>query len=38
MASIMTVSKTKLDEKCGELSAFKMEEVDRAVKVSLGLE
>ncbi len=38
LASIMTVSKTKLGEKCGELNAFKMEEVDRALKVSLGLE
>ena len=37
-ASIMTVSKTRLGEKCGELTALKMEEVDKALRVSLGLE
>jgi mRNA interferase MazF len=38
LASIMTVSKTRLVEKCGELNTPKMEEVDRALKVSLELE
>ncbi len=38
LASIMTVSKTRLGEKCGELNALKMERVDRALKVSLELE
>ncbi len=38
LASIMTVGKTRLGEKCGELNARKMEEVGAALKVSLGLE
>jgi len=38
LASIMTVSKNRLCEKCGELNARKMAEVDIALKVSLGLE
>jgi len=38
LASIMTVSKTRLGEKCGELNASKIKEVDTALKVSLGLE
>ena len=38
LASIMTVSKTRLGEKCGELNAFKMDGVDRALKVSLERE
>ena len=38
LASIMTISKTRLSEKCGELNTSKMEEVDTALKVSLGLE
>jgi len=38
LASIMTISKTRLAEKCGELNTSKMEEVNTALKVSLGLE
>jgi len=38
LASIMTVSKTRLKEKCGGLNARKMEELNTALKVSLGLE
>lgn len=38
LASVMTVSKTRLAEKCGDLNTSKMEEVDKAIKVSLGLE
>ncbi len=38
LASIMTISKTRLKGKCGELNARKMEEVNTALKVSLGLE
>ncbi len=38
LASIMTVSKTRLSEKCGELDALKMEEVAKALKISLELE
>jgi mRNA interferase MazF len=37
LASIMTISKTRLGEKCGQLNAPKMNEVDIALKVSLGL-
>jgi len=37
LAVIMTVDKTHLNEKCGELSQPKMAEVDDAIKVSLGL-
>lgn len=38
LASIMTVSKSRLGDKCGQLTAQKMKEVDIAIKVSLGLE
>ena len=38
LASIMTLSKSRLGDKCGELNAFKMAEVDTALKVSFGLE
>ena len=37
LASIITVSKTRLGDKCGELSQAKMAEVDKAIKVSLAL-
>jgi len=37
LASIMTISKTRLREKCGELAPEKMLEVDSAIKESLGL-
>jgi mRNA interferase MazF len=38
LASIMTITQTRLGEKCGELSARKMEEVNIAIAVSLGLD
>jgi mRNA interferase MazF len=37
LASIMTISKTRLGAKCGQLNGQKMAEVDTAIKVSLGL-
>ncbi len=37
LASIMTVSKARLGDKCGKLSPTKMAEVDKAIKVSLAL-
>lgn len=36
LASLMTVDKTRLTDKCGELSEAKMAEVDKAIKASLG--
>ena len=38
LASIMTISKTRLGDKCGQLNTQKMKEVDTAIKVSLGLD
>ena len=37
LAVIMTIDKTRLTERCGELSEAKMAEVDKAIKASLGL-
>lgn len=37
LAVIMTIDKTRLVNKCGELNHKKMIEVDQAIKVSLGL-
>ena len=37
LGAIVTVSKTRLGEKCGRLTSKKMLEVDEAIKVSLGL-
>ena len=37
LASLQTISKTRLRDKCGQLDARKMDEVDIALKVSLGL-
>jgi len=37
LAVILTIDKTRLRNKCGELSEAKMLEVDKAIKVSLGL-
>jgi mRNA interferase MazF len=37
LASLATVSKKRIGEKCGELSPAKMAEVDQAIKISLGL-
>ncbi len=38
LASIMTVDKLRLGQKCGQLNEAKMEEVNRAIRVSLDLE
>jgi mRNA interferase MazF len=38
LASIVTISKTRLGEKCGQLSKDKMMEVNTAICVSLGIE
>lgn len=37
LAVILTVDKTRLTNKCGELSEAKMSEVNEAIKASLGL-
>ena len=37
LAVIMTIDKTRLKEKCGELNETKMAEVDEAIKASLGI-
>jgi len=37
LAVILTVDKTRLRNRCGELSGAKMLEVDEAIKASLGL-
>ncbi|MBI2328876.1 MAG: type II toxin-antitoxin system PemK/MazF family toxin [Chloroflexi bacterium] len=37
LASIVTVSKMRLGDECGELSQAKMAEVDEAIKTSLAL-
>lgn len=37
LASLETVDKGRLKDKCGELSSEKMAQVDEAIKVSLGL-
>jgi mRNA interferase MazF len=37
LAVIMTIDKARLTEKCGELSEAKMNEVNEAIKVSLGM-
>jgi mRNA-degrading endonuclease toxin of MazEF toxin-antitoxin module len=34
----MTIDKDRLEGKCGELTKEKMLNVDKAIKVSLGLE
>jgi len=38
LAQIMTVDKKRLEVKLGQLSSVKMLEIDRALKVSLGIE
>ena len=38
LSAVMTISQTRLGEKCGQLGAAKMSEVDMAIKKSLGLE
>ncbi len=37
LAVIMTIDKTRLTDKCGELSEARMKEVDGAIKASLGM-
>lgn len=37
LATIMTVDKTRLTEKCGELTQSKISEIDQAIMISLGL-
>jgi len=37
LSAILTVDQSRLRQKCGELSAERMAEVDRAVKKSLGI-
>lgn len=38
LASIVTINKTRLGEKCGQLSKEKMLEVNAAILISLGVE
>lgn len=37
LAAIMTIDKARLGGKCGQLTSRKMPEVDKAIKISLGL-
>jgi mRNA interferase MazF len=37
LAQIFTIDKTRLSKKCGKFSPKKMQEVDEAIKKSLGL-
>ena len=37
LAVILTIDKTRLGERCGELSEAKMAEVDEAIRASLGM-
>ncbi|MGP8081207.1 MAG: type II toxin-antitoxin system PemK/MazF family toxin [Dehalococcoidales bacterium] len=37
LAHIMTIDKNRLEDKCGELNQEKMDKVDIAIKMSLGL-
>ena len=37
LSAILTIDQTRLGEKCGSLSQAKMNEVDEAIRVSLGL-
>lgn len=38
LASLMTISKMRLKTKCGQLTKEKMDEVDMAIKFSLGID
>lgn len=38
LASIVTISKTRLGEKCGQLSKDRMQEVNVAICISLGID
>ncbi|MEK7354653.1 MAG: type II toxin-antitoxin system PemK/MazF family toxin [Chloroflexota bacterium] len=37
LASLTTVSKSRLGDKCGQLTPAKMAEVDKAIRISLAL-
>ena len=37
LAQILTIDKACLGDKCGQLSSQKMLEIDRAIKISLGV-
>jgi mRNA interferase MazF len=37
LAAIMTIDKSRLEEKCGELSQAKMAKVNEAIQASLGI-
>lgn len=37
LGQIMTIDKSRLMKRCGNLSPARMDEVDRAIKISLGL-
>ena len=37
LAAIMTIDKVRLTDKCGQLADRKMSQVDKAIKISLGL-
>ena len=37
LSTMMTIDKTRLADKCGELSEAKMSEVNEAIKASLGI-
>lgn len=37
LAAIVTIDKIRLGDKCGQLTSKKMLEVDKAIKISLGL-
>ncbi len=37
LAAIMTIDKIRLGDRCGQLISGKMSEVDKAIKISLGL-
>lgn len=38
LSALLTIDKSRLINKCGELSEEKMEEIDKAIKNSLGLD
>lgn len=37
LATIMTIDKMRLKDKCGQLTSRKMSEIDQAIKITLGL-
>jgi len=38
LATVMTIEKSRLGDKCGELNKEKMDKVDKALQISLGLD